>query len=300
MNPIARILIAALLSLVSLSANAQFKQEIKDKIHQYLLVQQKLNGFNGLVQISNAGDTFTDTIGFAVMEYKVPVQTASVFRIASITKQFTAALTAKAIVDGKLRINDSLGQFFPSAPPGWKAINIHQLLTHTSGIPHNEGIKGYWQTKSLLPFTPSQAMEEIFSMTLLFKPGTGTQYSSQAYMLLANILEQVYKDSFQQILSREVFIPLKMHTSGVYSPLRIVPRMTSGYHLAGDSLMAAPYRDYSLMKGSGDLYTSAADLQRWNNSFLAEGFWHPKVKDILFTIQNTAPINGHSDTYGYG
>ncbi|GAB2801633.1 hypothetical protein GCM10027275_54670 [Rhabdobacter roseus] len=241
-----------------------------------------------------------DTIGLASVELAAPIRTSSRFRIASITKQFTAALVVKAVEDGKLHLDAPLSRFFPEAPAPWHSITLHQLLTHTAGIPHNEGIRDYWAVKSRLPLSASQAQAEIFGMPLLFPPGTGTHYSSPGYFLLATILEQIYQDSFANILDKHVLEPLDMRASGLYSSGRVVPLMTSGYHLAGDSLQVAPYRDMSLMKGSGDLYTSAADLVRWN-AHLMEGTWtSPKVTERLFSVQNPGSVNGHTDPYGYG
>ena len=300
MKAVGKLLRIGLMVTFALAAHGQLKPDVQAKIHEYLLIQQKRMGFQGIVAVGTPSAAFVDTIGLASVELAAPIRTSSLFRIASITKQFTAALVVKAVEDGKFPLDAPLSRFFPEAPAPWHPITIHQLLTHTSGIPHNEGIRDYWAVKSRLALSASQAQAEIFGMSLLFPPGTGTHYSSPGYFLLATILEQIYQDSFTNILSKYVWEPLGMRASGLCSSGGVVPFMTSGYHLAGDSLLVAPYRDVSLMKGSGDLYTSAADLMRWN-AHLMEGTWaSPKVTAQLFSVQNPGSVNGHSDPYGYG
>jgi len=135
------------------------------------------------------------------------------------------------------------------------------LLTHTAGVPHNEGITDYWTIKSRLPLTTEQALAEILEMKLL--PKGEMHYSSPGYFLLACILESVYKTSYENLLKAK--LPSLKHT-GIYNTRAVIPGLTAGYHMVGDTLTAAPYRDASLMKGSGDLYSTAADLLLWNNT----------------------------------
>ncbi|THU38314.1 beta-lactamase family protein [Niastella caeni] len=266
-------------------------------LHAYLELQHKRLGFNGTLMVSKNNQVlYQVSIGKASLELDIPLSVHAVFPVASISKQFTALLVALAAEEGRLHLNDSLGKFFPAIKDtAWSNISLHQLLSHTSGIPHNEGIKDYWLLKSRLPFSKDQALAEIFSMKLLFEPGKEMKYSSPGYFLLACILEIAYKQPYSQLLTEKIVRPLHLKNTGVYTTEKIIPGLVPGYHLLGDSLIRAPYRDLSLMKGSGDLYTSAEDLTKWNNSFSGNGVWSKNLENRLFTSYTPRTPN-----YGYG
>ncbi len=271
-------------------------------LHEYLTTQHQRMGFSGAVLVSADNKIiYQDSVGLASIESNVPITPESVFRIASITKQFTALLTVLAAEEGKLALSDSLGTFFPElTDPKWRKITLHQLLTHTSGLPHNEGIANYWNLKSFLPLSDKQAVAEIFNLELLSEPGQTTHYSSPGYFVLATVLEKVYGNTYANILTEKIMAPLGLSNTGVASLRKVIPRLTSAYHLLGDSLTVAPNRDFSLMKGSGDLYASAGDLIRWNNSLLDNRTWPGEIKENLFASHNRQPMHGRGDSYGYG
>jgi CubicO group peptidase (beta-lactamase class C family) len=278
--------------VMSIQATGQSKL-----LHTYLQLQHQRTGFNGIVLVSKKQQLLYEAcIGKASQELDLPVGPHSVFRIASISKQFTALLVALAIEEGRLHSDDSLARYFPSNQHSqWRRITVHQLLSHRSGIPHNEAITDYWRLKSRLPLSKEQSLAEIFSLHLLFEPGTGMKYSSPGYFLLACILESIYKQSYTTILEEKILKPLKLEHTGIADAEKIIPGLVTGYHLAGEKLIPAPYRDPSLMKGSGDLYASGGDLIKWNNSFATDGRWREEMKKKIFTDYSTGSPN-----YGYG
>ena len=151
---------------------AQVKETVAEKLSQYLQIQQQRIGFNGVVVIAEKEKVlYSKAMGKASFELDVPITLHSAFRIASVTKQFTAYLVTSAILDGKIRPTDSLKLYFPALnEQNWRNITIHQLLTHTSGVPHNEGITDYWSLKSKLPLSREKALKEIFAMKLRTEP----------------------------------------------------------------------------------------------------------------------------------
>ena len=267
-----------------------------DMLNKYVDIQRKRLGFQGVVLITkNNKEFYRANIGKASIELDVPMNPGSVFKVASISKQFTAMLVMLAVDDGRLQLTDSLVSFFPQLKDNrWRRINLHQLLSHTSGIPHNEGISDYWISKSRLPFSKQEALKEILSMKLLFDPGSDMKYSSPGYFLLACILESVYGLPFELILEEKILRPLRLSHSGVYATGKIVPGMVSTYHQLSDSLIS-PFRDFSLMKGSGDLFSNADDLSTWNNSFSDKKVWNKNIQQSLFKVQTK-----HPPYYGYG
>ncbi len=269
-------------------------------IHAYLSTQQEQVGFSGVVRITQQGNILYErAYGMASHELGIPMETTAVFRIASISKPFTAMLILLACEEGLLSEDDSIGRFYPQlTDPVWRSITVQQLLTHRSGIPHNEGIANYWQEKSFLPLNRERCLSELFAMKLLSVPGAEPHYSSPGYFLLADMLEQLYGKSYASLVNEKITVPLSMTCTGVYDGRAIVYGMVAGYHRIGDRLMIAPYRDPSLMKGSGNLYASATDLSNWLFAF-GIGRWPEGAISKLFDVQLTA-LMANGDSYGYG
>ena len=287
---------------VSLTVNSQTKKSLDvGTLDTYLHTIHLKKKFNGEILIAE-GNTivYQKSVGMASHENNVELKNGAKYRIASITKTFTGTLVAIAQEEQKLNVQDKASDYLKDLSPKFKNITIGQLLHHTSGLPHNEGIENYWQTKSKLQTTTKQMIEEINTLNLLFESGSQMQYSSLGYYLLASILEDVYKDSFENILKDKVLKTLQMNETGIVDDLKIIPQMASGYHLiTDDSLVVAPYRNYSMLKGAGDMYATATDLLKWNNSFFSNTLLSEKEKKMVFTkTKNSHPKN--DDSYGYG
>lgn len=293
---IATTCVLALLPILAWTQPTSFSTTLEE----YLNVQQQRIGFAGSVLVVCQDSTWYEKhMGFASLELEVPLDENSVFRIASISKTFTAMLVALAVAEGKLSYEDSIATFFPRLPDSlWRQITIDQLLSHRSGIPHNEGIKDYWPVISRLSLDKNRALAEILKMELLFRPGERFHYSSPGYFLLARILEAAYRRPYAVLLEEKIIGPLGMDRTGVFTNTRLIPGMVSGYHLLENSPVVAPYRDASLMAGSGDLFATARDLATWAQSF-DQDRWPGEIKEKLFSP------HGKSGTpadrlYGYG
>jgi len=291
-----------LLFCLSLTVQSQTK-EFSDflTLDTYLNAIHLKKGFSGEILVAKGNHIlFQKAVGMSSYENNVEVETGAKYRIASITKTFTGTLIAIAQEEQKLNVQDKASDYLNGLSPKFSAITIEQLLKHTSGLPHNEGIKDYWQTKSKLQMTTEQVIKEINTLDLLFEPGSQMHYSSLGYYVLASILEKVYKKSFENILKDKVLKKLQMNETGIVDGLEIIAKMASGYHLiTDDSLVVAPYRNYSMLKGAGDMYSTSADLLKWNNSFFSNTLLSEQTKEIIFAQPNdSTPKTG--DHYGYG
>ena len=273
----------------------------KEKLASYLYAIHQKKGFIGEVVIANGKNIlFQESIGLASYENNLELKNDAKYRIASITKTFTGTLIAIAKEEGKLNVQDKVIDYINGLSPNFKEITIEQLLSHTSGLPHNEGIKDYWKIKSKLQMTPGQVINEINTLDLLFKPGSKIKYSSLGYFLLASLLENVYKRRFEDLLKDKILNKLKMTHTGIVDNLKIIPQMASGYHLiSDDSLVVAPYRNYSMLTGAGDMYSTTTDLLKWNNSFFSNILLSEKTKATLFAQQYETPVT-NADKYSYG
>ncbi len=270
---------------------------LKKDLHTYIDVIHAKKSFSGEILVAKGEDIiFRESVGLAFVEHDLKIENGAKYRIASITKTFTGTLIALAQAENKLNVNDKANQYIEGLSDKFKDITIYQLLTHTSGLLHNEGIKDYWQIKSKLQLNNEQIISEINNLDLLFPPGSQMSYSSLGYYLLADILETVYQDDFQNILENKILKKLQMTETGVAYSQKIIPRMTSGYHLVtDDNLVVAPYRNYSMLKGAGDMYASSTDLLKWGNSFFSNKLLNEKTKALIFTANNAEKKN-----YGYG
>lgn len=291
--------IIALLLGLSSTANSQTK-DFADigKLETYLNAIHLKKGFNGEILVAKGKNIlFQQTVGLASYENNLELKKSAKYRIASITKTFTGTLIAIAQEEGKLNVQDKAISYINGLSTKFKNITIEQLLSHTSGLPHNEGIKDYWQTKSKLQMIPKQVITEINALDLLFDSGSQMHYSSLGYYLLASIIENIYKNNFEIILKEKILNKLQMTETGNIDNLKIIPEMASGYHLiTDDSLVVAPYRNYSMLKGAGDMYSTTTDLLKWNNSFFLNTLLSEKSKANIFMQQTKK----NSESYGYG
>lgn len=215
---------------------------------------------------------YQGAFGKASVELGIDMKAQHRFRVASISKSFTALLVGMAAEEGRLTLNDRLVTHLPEFDDdAWRGITIEHLLTHTSGIPHHKGMADYWTVRSRLSLSKASILEAIQQMDLQFSPGEGFQYSSPAYFLLAAALEKIYQMPLSKLWEEKIGQPLGLGNTGFHDNQAIIAHLTTGYHLLpGDRLISAPYRDYSGLKGGGDMYSNALDLNRWNQYILQE------------------------------
>lgn len=296
------ILSTALLFGVLTTANSQ-EESLFDtgKLKSYINTIHLKMGFSGEILIAEGKNIlFHEAIRTASYEHNIQLKKGAKYRIGSITKTFAGTLIALAQEEGKLNIKDKAINYIDDLAPKFKDITIEHLLSHTSGLPHNEGISDYWMTKSLLHITREQVLKEINSLATLSKPGSKMRYTSLGYYLLALILENVYKNSFYDLLKSKILDKLQMTSTGTVDNLKIIPQMASGYHqVTDDSLVVAPYRNYTMLKGAGDMYSTATDLLKWNISFLSNTPLNEKINAALFVKQQGITLTD-SRKYHYG
>lgn len=212
---------------------------------------------------------FASGYGLANLEDGTRVQADTVFRIGSVTKQFTAAAIMILAEQGKLSVNDKLGKFFPSFPRG-NEVTIRELLTHTSGI-HDYLDAEYFRTTMRLDKTTTQFVDLIEKQTPLydFDPGTHWNYSNSGYYLLSVIVEQASGMSFHDFMQQTIFNKLRMNETAVDDASEIVVNRASGYD--ADSSHPGRFRNAAFISlttvgGAGAIRSSVKDLVRWHDA----------------------------------
>lgn len=261
---LASILLLTALSVTGLSAQTRLEKDL----NTYLDVIAIKKSFSGEVLVAKGDQViFRKALGHTTLDNLGLLTAAETYRIASVTKTFTGTLVAMAEEQGFLNYHDSIGKYIPELAKPAAGLTIHQLLTHTSGLPHNEGIENYWTEKSKKEMSVDQVISEINKLKPLFEPGAEMKYSSPGYYLLGVLIEQVYEKTYQQVLQNKILQPLSMVGSGADEPDKLV----NSFHLLQEKRLPAPYRNYSMLKGAGDIYSTADDLFKWGRSFFSGG-----------------------------
>lgn len=214
------------------------------------------------------------------------------FRIGSLTKQFTAMAILILQSQGKLDVQDRACEYLAACPAAWQEITIHQLLTHTAGIPNYTALPGYLETRST-PVTPEQLLLRFKDLPLDFQPGAEFRYSNSGYIVLGMIIESVSGQSYEEFLQAAIFSPLGMADSG-YDHNR--SDLATGY--ANRSTLADAI-DMSIPFSAGGLYSTTEDLARWSQALESEKLVSKDLLTQMFTAHARTPETTERG-YGYG
>jgi CubicO group peptidase (beta-lactamase class C family) len=211
----------------------------------------------------NGESIYSNAAGIADETTNIPLDTLTNFRMASITKQFTAMAILLLQKDGALTVDDPIGRWLPELPPQIRQkILIRHLLTHSSGIVDYESLIPSTRTTQVLDADILQLLSKKDST--YFPPGTRFQYSNSGFCLLALIIERASHHSYPQFLRERIFLPLHMDSSSVYEAGKHIPHRAMGY--ARDSTGHIVPSDQSITsasKGDGGVYTSLSDYGKW-------------------------------------
>jgi CubicO group peptidase (beta-lactamase class C family) len=227
------------------------------------------------------------------------------FRLASFTKQFTAACIMLLVRDGKLHYDDHLTDVLPEFPAYGKAITIRNLLNHTSGLPDYEDI--------LMKQSPDISEEKIPQihdagvLRLLeqqsagqFPPGSKWQYSNSGYATLAMIVEKLSGKSFGEFLQERIFTPLNMtHTLAYEKGKNEVPNRAYGHAKKDNGWFETDQSSTSAVLGDGGIYSSLEDLEKWDRAIREHTLLTAaEMQPALTPVHPTEPSTGV--TYGFG
>ncbi|HLZ75850.1 serine hydrolase domain-containing protein [Phenylobacterium sp.] len=216
---------------------------------------------------------FSKGFGAANLETATPMTPASVCRIGSITKQFTASAILLLAQDGKLSLDDSLGVYLPDFPNASK-LRIRRMLSHTSGLGN------YTQINPLqflqMTRTDRSASELVKAMaeaspTLAYEPGTDWRYSNTAFVLLGAVIEAVSSQSYADVFQQRLLTPNGLTHTAVDNAARVVPNRASGYSSArvgASGFDNASFIGMSWPGAAGNLRSTCEDLCAWHGALL--------------------------------
>lgn len=278
--------------------NIAIAQTTPDKIDGLVKLYHDYGQFNGTVLVAEHGKiTYMKGFGSANMEWDIPNQPDTKFRLGSITKQFTSMLILQLVQQGKLKLDAKITEYLPEYPKktGDK-ITIHHLLTHTSGIPGYTEFPGFFRHLSRNPSAPEDFVKFFADSSLLFEPGAKFSYSNSGYFLLGVIIEKITGKPYEEVLRQNILSPLNMNSTGYDHHSPLLKKRASGYEKDGATYVNAPYLDMSLPYSAGALYSTVEDLYLWDQALYSDKLLPEKMRDLLFARHT--PARGSS--YGYG
>lgn len=259
-------------------------RDLKDELEEYMEASVKCLDFAGSILVHKKGKILLAAgYGEADREHNVPNKPDTIFRIASITKQFTAMAIMILVDQDKLALNDKISVYLDRSPKAWQSITIKHLLCHTSGIPSYTDFPDFEKTKRE-PSTPEQLIARVKKMPLNFSPGRKTEYSNSGYILLGHIIEKVSGRSYEGFLQETIFGPLAMNDSGYDHPEVIMEDRARGYVRPNkNEIVNAPFIDMSLPHAAGALCSTVDDLYKWERSLSRHELIPKKLTDLMFT-----------------
>ncbi|MEO5510558.1 MAG: serine hydrolase domain-containing protein [Longimicrobiales bacterium] len=217
---------------------------------------------------------FARGYGMADLEAHVPAGTLTNYRLASVTKAFTAMAILTLVRDGTLSLDDEVRSVLPEMPAYTAGVRVRHLLTHSSGMPTYEDLMLDGETEQVHDRDMFRLLARTDSM--YFKPDTQYRYSNTGYSLLALIVERKSGMTFADFLAQRIFKPLDMsgtvaHTDGVST----VERRAYGYSERGGVWRRTDQSTTSAVLGDGGVYSSVTDLLKWDLALRTPAYARP-------------------------
>ena len=251
-------------------------------------------GFSGSVLVAQDGKVILKKgYGLANREWNTPNTPYTKFRIASVTKPFTAVLILQLVSENKIDLHKPISTYLTDFPKELgNKITIHHLLTHTSGL-----IRDVNSDKKQF-HNPKQIVELIAKESLLFEPGERFEYSNCGYNLLGYIIESITGKPYKEVLNEKIFTPINMNNSGYYRHKTILENRSSGYTNNFLDYRNANYFDYSNAYASGAIYSTVEDMLLFDQALYSEKLLPQDLLELAFSKQiEDKKYGGH---YGYG
>jgi CubicO group peptidase (beta-lactamase class C family) len=269
------------------------------KVDAYLQDQTGKGMFRGSVLVGIDGKiVFEKGYGFADEEWSAKNTPTTKFHIASLTKQFTATCILLLQESHQLQVQDPISKYVSNLPPTWQTITLHQLLTHTSGIPNYAEMPKVDQTLNRTGASLRELVDLAATKPLEFQPGTQLHYTNTGYTLLGMVIEKVSGVSYADFLEKNIFVPLGMKDSGYDAQSKILPQRASGYMRQKDQIVNADFIDMTIPNAAGSIYSTVEDMYRWNEAIANGTLLSPASTRAMFETYPETLFQGQH--YGYG
>jgi len=235
--------------------------------------------------------------GFADVENEVPATAHTVYRIGSITKQFTAAAVLQLVEQGKLSLDDSVGKHLPTIPSRWRGVPIRQLLNHTSGIPSYTSAGPRWTERMRLDLAHDSLIGIVGNDSMDFAAGSKWRYNNTGYYLLGMVVERLSGNSYTEFVRDKLANPLGLRATMYCDTRPIIKKRAQGYQVGSDQkLINADPIGMGQPFSAGALCSTVGDLVVWQRALAAGRV----VKPVSYTAMTTPIGVAVGSAYGYG
>jgi len=276
-------------------------KKVTNKLDSLLKLINKRHDFHGALLVAKNGKIlYNNQIGYADFRKKELLNKTSTFQLASVSKQFTAAAIMLLQERNQIKLTDTINRYFPAFP--YEDVTIKNLLNHTAGLPKYFWVAEHkWKQKKAPTNSEMMALLETSDVLRFFKPGRNFDYSNTGYMVLASIVEKVSGISFGDFVKENIFDPLEMKNSFVYSYENdnIKANQLIGYRL---------YRGWRHLKingsvndaivGDKNIYATSEDLFKWTHGLNSGRLLSKESLDLMYSKGET--IYGRKVPYGFG
>ena len=245
-----------------------FHQKLNSQNYQKLISEELHQQSPGGTVLISIGDSivYHKSYGNSDIELNTSMNNGNIYRIASLTKQFTAIAILKLNEENKISLKDEINKYIPDYPTNGKKITIKHLLSHTSGI--KDYVPKVLSDKNVMKQdkTTLELINLFKNEPLDFDPGTNYNYSSSGYVLLGYIIEKVSGMSYEEYMKNEIFKPFNLNSTFNDNSQEIVQNRVSGYKGNNGNYKNADFISMTLPYSAGSLLSSAEDLFLWNKA----------------------------------
>ncbi len=276
-------------------------KKVSQKLDSLLKRINKRHDFHGSILVSKNGKlVYQNQIGTANFKKKEPLKKESVYQLASVSKQFTAAAIMILKERNQLKLSDTVTAYFPNFP--FKDVTLKHLLNHTSGLPKYFWVAEHeWKNENAPDNTEMMELLETSVATKFFSPGRNFDYSNTGYFVLASIIEKITDMPFGDFVEANIFEPLQMNDSFVYrfEKDKPHPNQLSGYRLyRGWRHITIKGTVNDAVVGDKNVYTTTEDLYKWIYGLNNEKLISKESLKMMYTKGET--IYGRKVPYGLG
>jgi D-alanyl-D-alanine carboxypeptidase len=236
--------------------------------------------------------------GLSDVEKAIKASDQTVYQLASVTKQFTAAAVLLLVEDGKVSLDAKVTDVLPGLPAAWAQVTVRHLLTHTSGIKSYTDVFGEQKIVDSQVFTSTEILALVKDAPLQFTPGEKYAYSNTGYYLLGMIVEKASGKPYATFLTERIFKPLGMTSTALDDYADARPIRAKGYATANGQTKPAEHTHPTQPFAAGALVSTVVDLAKWDAALAARKLLKPASYDAMWT---PARLNdGKPSTYAMG
>jgi CubicO group peptidase (beta-lactamase class C family) len=288
-----------ILTLFIITSSSLFSQvELTNKIDSIMNISYANNKPGAaVIVVKDHKPIFAKGYGLANIESKTSITENTVFRIGSITKQFTSICILMMAEAKKLKLDDPVTKYFPELFQNHPTITLKQLLSHTSGVVDLSRIRAVRPLMNK-DSKPLEIIDIISKEVLAFTPGSDYLYSNSGYVILGGILEKISGMSYKEILTENIFNPLKMTNTFYANVDEIEGQIAKGYFTRPDAFANAPNINSSLLFSAGGIWSTVGDMAKWNEGLYNETLIDKASLKLAFTPFELN--DGKQTDYGFG